>query len=425
MLSDDNSPLVRLLRWSEKYTKTDMVYVFRGTSLSFLGQGIGLIASLLLAITVSHYIPKEVYGTYKFILSVVSILSLFSLTGIGSAVFQSAAQGFDGALHRGFWENIKWSVGVFAGGAAVAVYYFVNGNTTLAIGVLVGASLSPFIASASLFGPFLGGKKDFWRQTLYGVIDNVIPIFIFICVIFFTSNPVILILTYFVTNVLAALFFYARTIKVYAANLHLHDNDLLNYSKHLSVMGIISGTADNLDQILLFHFVGTTQLAVYNFATAIPDFAKGPMKNFDAMLQARFAQRNGLEIRDSIFNKALWYGVCAVLAVALYVIVAPFIFAILFPAYMDAVHYSQIYVVWLLTTIFDPFATYIWARRLKNEMYISTLTYSCVQIGGMLIGVLSGGLLGLIIARVVTRFSVAFLNFILYRRAIFREIHLL
>jgi O-antigen/teichoic acid export membrane protein len=414
--------VVRWLRWSEKYTKTDMVYLMRGSSLSFVGQGVGLVASLALAVVISRYVPKDVYGTYKFILSIVSILSLFSLTGIGGAVFQSAARGLDGALRRGFWENIKWSAAIFIGGLVVAIYYFWNNNGTLGIGVLIGASLAPFITSASLFGPFLGGKKDFWRQTIYGIIDNVVPVAIFIGVVLFTANPVVLVLTYFATNALAALFFYRRTLIVYHASLHQHDDDLVNYSKHLSVMGIIGGVADNLDQILLFHFVGAAQLAVYNFATAIPDMLKGPAKNIDNMMQARFATRKAADIRESIGNKVLWYSVGVVLTVVLYIVLVPVLFRIFFPQYMSAVWYSQLYVLWLISLSMDPFGTYIWAKKLTREMYTSSLIYSIWQIGSILVGLFLWGITGVILARISARFVINITNYFLYRKAIAREI---
>jgi O-antigen/teichoic acid export membrane protein len=413
--------LLKMLRWSEKYTKTDMVYLARGGVLSIIGQGAALVASLGLAVAVSHFIPKDIYGTYKFVLSIVAILSLFSLTGISGAVFQSAAQGMDGALQRGFWENIKWSFGVFIAGFVLSAYYFANANSTLAVGVLIGASLSPFIASASLFGPFLGGKKDFWRQTIYGIIDNVVPILIFIGVVLFTSNPILLILTYFITNALAALFFYGRTIEIYRTSLHIHDDELVNYSRHLSAMGIVSGIAGNIDQILLFHFVGPIQLAVYNFATAIPDQMRGPAKNIDAMMQARFVNRSAKEIRNGMGNKVAWYSAFSIGFTVLYVLFAPLVFRLMFPTYIDAVWYSQIYALWTLTLAFDPFLTYMTAKRLVLEQYITTISYSVLQIGLMVLGVLTAGLLGIIIARLVARLAVVLLGYILYRRAILRE----
>jgi O-antigen/teichoic acid export membrane protein len=416
--------IVKLLRSSERYTKTDMVYLASGTSYSFVGQGVGILATLGFAIAVNHLLPKEVYGTYKFVLSIVAILALFSLTGMSSAVFQAAAQGFDGALRKGFWENIRWSVGIFLGGLALAGYYFLNDNSTLAIGVLIGASLSPFIASSSLFGPFLGGKKDFYRQTLYGVLDTTLPILILIGVAFVTNDPLVLLATYFVTNAVAALFFFGRTLEVYHADQHRHDVGLLKYSKHLSAMGILSGVANNLDQVLLFHYLGATQVAIYNFAIALPEQMKGPMKNLNAMLQARFATHADDDIQRDMKNKMGWFLILSIVVVSSYVVLAPFVFRLLFPAYLESVWYSQIFALWILTLPFEPAYVYLAARRLTHELYISNIVYSIMQITTLFVGIMLWGLAGVIFARVFTRCAIGFLNYILYRRAVWREIAL-
>ena len=398
-----------------------MVYLARGGTLSFIGQGASIVASLVLAVAISHFLSKEAYGEYKYVLSIVGMLSVFSLNGISSAVFQSAAAGFDGALIRGFWANIRWSALIFAGTLTLASYYFIMGNPSLATEILIGGSLSPFLASTNLFASFLGGKKDFYRQTVYGIIDNVIPILIFIGVVIVTGNPIILVATYFLTNLLAGLYFYRRTIDVYHASLHLHDEEMLTYSKHLSLMGIIGGISSSLDQILLFHYVGAAQLATYNFATAIPDLMKGHAKNIDAMLQARFVNRGAREIQEGMSNKIGWFAFINIIITLTYITAAQYIFNALFPAYQDAVFYSQIYALWMLSIAFDPYSTYLVAKKLTNELYANYLFYSVVQIASMLVGVLFWGLIGLVIARVATRFLVAILNYILYRRAIARE----
>src|SRR3989338_933319 len=308
--------LHRLLRWTEKYTKTDMVYLARGTVYSVIGQGTGLLASLALAVVVSHVVPKESYGAYKYILSLVAMLSIFSLNSIGSAVFQSAAQGFDGALLRAFWVNIRWSTAVFVGAFVLSAYYFIMHQNTLAIGILIGGSFSPFLSSASLFGSFLAGKKDFYRVMLYAIFDNVIPILIFIGVIFLTTNPVALVATYFLTNTAAALYFYRRTVRLYHAQMHVEDKGLVGYSKHLSIMGILSGVAANIDQILIGHYIGWAQLAVYNFAIALPEMIKGPVKNIGAMLQPQFVKRTGEEIRSGMNRKLFWMALGSVCVAA-------------------------------------------------------------------------------------------------------------
>jgi O-antigen/teichoic acid export membrane protein len=421
MLRALHERVIRILRRSEKYTKTDMVYLARGSTLSFIGQGASIAASLILAVAVSHFVSKEAYGEYKYILSIVGLLSVFSLNGIPSAVFQSAAQGYDGALIRGFWENIRWSALVFVITFVLAAYYFIMGSAALATEILIGGSLSPFLGSANLFASFLGGKKDFYRQTVYGIIDNVIPIFIFIGVVLVTGNPVILVATYFATNLLAGLYFYRRTIAVYRASLHLHDGHLLSYSKHLSVMGFIGGIAGGIDQILLFHYVGAAQLAVYTFVTAIPDLMRGPAKNLSSMMQAQFAVRTNKEIHSGMVNKVMWILVLAAGVTIAYVSIAPFIFATLFPNYRDAISYSQIYALVLLAMPLDAYATYLTSKKRTKELYMVYFFYSIVQIVSMFAGIIFWGLFGLILSRVATRFATGFVAYLMYRNAIVRE----
>lgn len=399
-----------------------MVYLTRGVIYSIVGQGTGLVASLALAVVVSHLIPKESYGMYKYVLSIVAMLSIFSLNSIGSAVFQSAAQGLDGALLRAFWVNIRWSAGIFAGTLALSAYYFLMHQNTLAIGILIGGSFSPFLSSANLFGSFLAGKKDFYRVMLYAIFDNVIPILIFIGVIFLTTDPIALVATYFITNTAAALYFYRRTAHLYHARLHVHDEELVGYSKHLSVMGILSGVAANIDQILIFHFLGGTQLANYNFAIAIPEIIKGPVKNVATMLQPQFVKRTGEEIRSGMGRKLFWMSAGTTCVTLAYIAAAPVIFHTFFPAYTDAIWYSQMYALWILTSALDPVATYLVARKLTAELYVNSVVGAVFGIVSILAGVLVWGLIGVIVARIVTRAVVALTNYTLYRRAIAREI---
>ncbi len=412
------SRLTTFLRWSERYTKTDMVYLASGGFLGLVSQVTALAGALVLAIMVSHYVPKTSYGQYKYILSIIALLSSFSLNGIGGAVLQSAAQGFDSALQKGFWANLRWSFVIFTGALVMALYYFFAGNATLAAEILIGGSLSPLLASASLFSPFLAGKKDFLHQTLFSIGDNLIPTGLMIVTVMLTSNPLVLVSVYFVSNTMAALFFYRRTQIRYAQSLQRHDETMLRYSKHLSIMGIVGGIAENMDQILLFHFVGVVQLAIYNFATALPDQMRTPIKNIDAMLQARFVNRTAQEIKSGIRNKIFWYFISLVTLVVAYFFIAPYVFKFLFPQYLDAVRYSQIYILWIVALAFDPVSSYLSSRKKITALYTGTIAYSVSQIALIFIGVLYWGLLGVIVAKIIARFVFAVVNYFFYRNVI-------
>lgn len=417
MLRSLQNKLIRLLRLSEKYTKTDMVFLASRSSFSLLAQIITSIATLAFAVVVGHMLPKETYGEYKYVLSIISLLSFFSLNSIGGAVFQSTAQGHDGALRRGFWGNIRWSFVVFAGALAVALYYFALNNTQLAVEILLGGCLSPFVASANLYSPFLAGKKAFIRQMSYSIIDNLFTTGIMIATVLLTSNAFVLVAAYFISNLLGALFLYRRTEAIYKANEGTHDETMLNFAKHLSVLGVLGGIVDTLDQILVFHFAGAAQLAVFAFATALPDQIKTPFKTLDTMVQAGFADRSDREIDQRIRHKIFWYFVSIALIVVAYILLAPIIFGIFFPKYHDSVGYSQIYIFWLFGMAFDPVQSYFASRKMVQELYFGGIFFITCQATLMIIGILWLGILGLILAQVITRILSALLNFVLYLRA--------
>ena len=414
-MSTIKSRLGSFLRWSEKYTKMDMVYLTRGSFWSIAGQVSAALIALALSIAMARYVPKDVYGQYKYVLAIVSVLSAFSLNGIGTAVLQSAARGFDGALADGFKANMRWSFAIFIGAFAIGGYYLIAGNFILGLGILIGGSVTPFLGSFNLYSPFLSGKKDFARQAWYAdFVTNIIPALALIAVALIAPQPLLLIAAYFVANLAATAFAYWRT----ARRLHRaaeHDPEMLHYGKHLSLIGILGGIAGNIDQLLLFHFAGATDLAIYNFATGIPDQMKGPLKSLDAMTQARFANRDEADIHSSIRNKMFWLFITSIIVVASYTLLAPYLYLFLFPAYAVAIPYSQIYALSLFAMIASPAVSYLSAKKKVREQYVASASISIFQIIVMAAGVMYWGLLGLIIARVLTRFFSGYAYFILYK----------
>lgn len=410
------SRLYRLLRWSERYTKTDMVYLFRGSFWSIVGQGTAALLTLGLAVVMARFVAKDVYGDYKYILAVLSILGTFSLTGIGSAVLQSISRGYLGSLKDGFWANLKWSFPVFIGAFSFGAYYLLHGNTDLGLGILLGGCISPFLASFNLYLPLLSGKKDFATLAWYSdFVTNFIPAGALIYVAYFAPRPLPLLATYFLSNLVAAAFAYWKSAKKYDAFAGEHDPEMVTYSKHLSLIGVLNGIASNIDQILIFHFIGPIQLAIYNFATALPDQAKGPLKTLDQMVQVQFARRSEEEIHRDIGNKYFWLFLATVAGILFYIWIAPFLYHVLFPKYPEAVFYSRLYAISYFFTFLAPATSYLVAKKKVSAQYVSSIASSIFRIIVLLIGVLWGGFIGLMIALVISRSMGVLISYIFYR----------
>lgn len=152
-----------------------------------------------------------------------------------------------------------------------------------------------------------------------------------------------------------------------------------------------------LDNILVFHFLGATELALYSFATAMPT-RLGILKNIANAAFPKYAEKSNEDMRTSILRKlTLGLLVLAVMAL-LYFFLAPVLFNLFFPRYVDAVPYSQVYVFVILTAFSTLFTTMLTAQGHVRRLYIYNILSPLIILCSQLVGILGWGLWGLIYA---------------------------
>lgn len=401
---DPKSHLVSLLRFSEKYTKTDMVYLAKGGSWLSFGQGINIVIGFLISIAFANLFPKESFGTYKFILSAVGIISVFSFIDMGTAINQAVARGFGNSLKRGFRMNLKWSFGVFLAGSVLSFYYYIHGNTILSFAFLMAGIFTPLTASASLYGAYLLGKKDFKRSTLYGIIRNVVPAAALILTLFLTQSLIIIIGIYFLSAALVSLLLYYVTRRAYIGENGKEDPEILSYAGHLGVMGVIGQVAGNIDKILVFHYLGAAPLAIYAFAVAPVEQLQGGKKILNALILSRLSERPFKDLQRSAPRRIGMLALYALVLIGIYVPFIPYFYQFFYPQYLDSVFYSQIYSLTLFGIIGSVLESNLVAHKKKRELYLERTVLPIVTIVLYFILLPSFGLMGLVITQVSMRF---------------------
>ena len=401
----------RALRGSESFLKTDMIYLAKGGFWLSLSQGVAMLAGFFISIAFANLFPKESFGNYKFILSMVAILGAFSFTGLNTSVVQSAARGFGGSLRQSFRINLKWSIGAVLGGLGLSIYYYINGNTLLSFSFLLAGLLSPLTASAGLYSAYLMGKEDFRRSTFYSTIRNIIPALALILALLPTKSLGIIIAVYFVVGAFVPLFLYHRTKRAYQNENKKEDPELVSYGGHLSAMEIIGSIANYLDKILIFHYLGAAPLAIYAFAIAPVEQLQGGKKILSTLIMPKISGRPFEELQESGPRKALLLTVYALGLALLWVIFAPYFYRFFFPQYLDSVFYSQIYSFTLLAVSGTIFNETLQAHKKKKELYLHRTIIPVVQIGLFFILLPSFGLMGLIITHVFMRSFASLLSY--------------
>jgi len=330
-----------LLRKSEKITQTDMVYVAKGSFWLTMGQILSMASSFLLAFCFANLLSRESYGTYQYVLSIFSLLSIFTLQGIKTSYSQSVAQGFEGSLKPAIKTKIKWGLLGAALAFGMAVYYYFKGNSTLAIGFSIVAGFLPFLEPLGIYDPLLSGRKLFKTLAKFSSSEQIIAALSIIIVLIFTRNIFILLLTFFSIHVIIKIIFLSITLKRFPPNNNT-DPKMVSYGRYLTYLKIIPLVASELDKILLWHFLGAAQVAIYTFALAPVIQLKDMIGKLKILAMPKISQKSSEELKKILPKKVFRFFLLIIPIYILYVLLIPYAFKLFFPQYLNAIVYSQV-----------------------------------------------------------------------------------
>lgn len=337
----------KLLKKSEKWTKTDMIYLAKGGFWLTLGQGVSSVSSFLLAIAFANLLPKETYGTYKYIMSIVSLLAIPTLAGMNTAIIQAVARGYEGSVMPAFKTKVKW--GLLGGLASLILtgYYYFQGNNVLAIAFLITAVFVPFMDSLLIYDSYLNGKKNFKALSNYTIITRIVSMIAMVGTIFLTKNIFLIIASYFTINTLLRIIFFKITFLKNKLNKG-NDSETISYGKHLSLMGILNIVSFYADKLLIFHYLGATELAVYSVAIAPVEQIKGLIKNINALALPKFSTTRDKNLTLTLKPKIIKMTIVLTIMSLGYILIAPFIYKLFFPQYLGSIFYSQLFSISLI-----------------------------------------------------------------------------
>lgn len=404
----------RQLRRSESFFKTDMVYLAKGGFWLTFGQVASLVVSFLLSIAFANLMSQYEYGTYKYILSVIGLFGVISLSGLGTALTRSVATGHLNSIWKAFFINIRWSLIITLVSGIFGIYYLAQGNAVLGASILIAGALTPVIDSSELYNSFLAGTQQFKRASLVKFLRVLLVSAGVLAALILTDNLIVIILTYFVLHAISGAWIFYRVAREVPKE-NGEDPELLKLGKHVSLMNGFSYFVDKIDNVLVFQFLGPIQLAVYNFAQIIPNNLSGLIKNIGTLATPRFAQGDKEVIKRNLIGKSFRIFVVGLLLLAAYVLLAPPIFSLLFPQYRESILYSQAYAFIILFSGALPIA-FLDAQVAIRTKYTQIITSSVFKLVAISLGLYYFGLWGLIIARILSKIFGIILVFTLIRR---------
>lgn len=396
--------IIDFLRKTEKYTKTDMVYLAKSNFWLNINKIFSIGNGFILSIAFAYFITKEDYGLYTFVLTILGLFTMAPTTALGNGITKEAAQGNHQIIFEGLRKILPWSI--FSGILMIAlgIYYGFQNNTNLFICFVLSGIILPILISSSVAKSFLSAIGDFRTLASWNARRTPFTTLAIILTLWVTKSAVAVIIVYIVGNlILGTLLYRAVTKKYDLKNQHRDSGKFAGkFGFHTGLISLFNYTANEIDNILLWKFLGAGPLAIYNYAMAPVREIRGLIENQSSVALPKFAQRDFQTIKENLGYKIKNLYFLAVPIAVIYIILAPLIFSIFFPQYTESVIYTQIATISILSAPRRLISAAISAHQKIKESYIMNLVPNIIKIISMVIFIPIYGILGAIFALLIS-----------------------
>jgi len=392
----------KVIAYLSRALELDVYYFLTGGFWLILAFAVNSLLALLVIVTFSHFATKEIFGQYKFVITVLSTLAIFSLPGMNLAITQAASKGKYAVLVQTTKSRFLYSLLGSLVLLISAAYLKVRNEDVWYIFVIA-AFLFPFLYSFDGYVSLLLGKKQFSLAALYSSIPQIIISLAVIGAVYFLHTLVWIVLASIVVTIILHLVFYK---KVAGQANSKKDPDAVHYGKHLSYMSSLQIVGSQLDKLIVPYFLGFEQLAMYAIAASLPEGMRNVAKSLSPMLIPKFVKIKGRTVYEKI-RKKIWmvFSVSVAFSIAA-IFISQWLIPLMFSStYAGAVPFAQV----MFLALPLEFASMIFLMMLKSYKQVRALYwyYSWLACTSLILFVIltpKFGLMGACIARVITSY---------------------
>jgi O-antigen/teichoic acid export membrane protein len=168
-------------------------------------------------------------------------------------------------------------------------------------------------------------------------------------------------------------------------------------------MNVLSIISSQIDDILVFQWLGAAPAAVYAFAiTPINKMQDFIMGNINYLATPKVGEKSETDLKRIIPKKVLRLTLLILPIVIIYIISAPFVFHVLLPKYAPAIAYTQVLALTMIFQSKSLFALALTAQAKKKELYLANTIIPGIKIILFLVLLPLFGIWGMVFSIVFT-----------------------
>lgn len=344
-------------------------YIIKNGSWVFAGNVLLAVFAFLTTTTLAHLLPKETFGTYRFLLAIIPLLAVFTLPDMGPAITRAVAK----KMSLNIWDAIreKFCFGLLGSLIAfsMAAFYLFRDNNELATLFAIVAIFIPLFDVFLLYINALYGRKEFKLATTYQVTSKLASMVTIITVALVTSNLVWILCTYFIAQLIPQIFVFFKVASTHFAEPAKTEASILKYGRHLTFIGAVAVLATTIDKLVVWHFFGAEALAIYTVALLVAWEGGRMIESLSVVLLPFLAEAQDSQNIKLLLRHIPSLAIILTVGAIATVFIIPYVFAIIFPNYSEAVGLAQLGCVLLvLLPLNSVLYRYLVAMTLRRRM---------------------------------------------------------
>lgn len=319
----------------------DSVYFIKNGFILFFGDFVNIILTFFLSIVFANFLSTETFGSYTFVTAILSILSVFSLPRMKTAISKAVANGREEVFLHAINAVFKWSFigSLFLVGTGL-YYFFIGGENELWKGFFICALLFPILSASGLYSGYFEGRENFKKASGIYILLSIAMNLGLMYAAWINTTMISLLLIFLFSQI------FVNGIATLSITKKIHDKksdtkDDIKFGVRLSFISLIQQFANYGDKFIIGLFLDFHSLGIYTFAFLIPEQIKLFLKNIFTLALPKYSKKNESEITGRVWRHWLYILVPTLLVIAAYIAAAPKIFEIFFPKYIGSIVFSQ------------------------------------------------------------------------------------
>ena len=377
----------------------------------FSVQVITVLLSLGSSIIWTRYFSKEVYGQYQLVLSILTMVGVTALTGMGQALQISSAKKYDGNFIPICFRKALFSI--IGSLILLGFAYFYREQIEICYALCFLALVFPLVQFHSIFQPWLNGKKSFNLLVASQISFAIIPLLSLLCLLALAKTDLLSIV--FTTSILKILLICGFGIFVFKGLKNSNkDSETITYGYHTTT-AMLFGWMIASDKLFLENNGTMEDVAIYSVALLFPNQIKVFYGVINQMIIPQITEASSIReawtyLKPRYPKIILLFSCIGFVGFFAFPFVIPFLFS---EKYVEAVPYAKW--LWLVLAVTAP-ATYLGnilrAQKITSFVYFFDI-FNPIFLMVLFILLSSHGINGLIIAK-STYYILACIIFLLF-----------